>query len=148
MGHIGAAGHYEYAPVGDIVNTSSRIEGLNKKLGTRLLASEDTIVEGEGFSTRLMGTFLLSGKSNPITIYQILAGGVISSAGAPVYTEMFPTALELFRARQWQQAESTLARCLELEPDDGPSHFYLELCRAYQRKPPTADWQGVIPVGK
>ena len=23
MGHIGAAGHYEYAPVGDIVNTAS-----------------------------------------------------------------------------------------------------------------------------
>jgi len=148
MGHIGAAGHYEYAPVGDIVNTSSRIEGLNKKLSTRLLASEDTIVEGEGFSTRLMGSFLLSGKSNPITIYQILADGVLSETGSSVYTELFPKAVELFKARQWQQAESTLARCLELQPEDGPSRFYLELCRAYQRRAPASEWQGVIPVGK
>ena len=63
-------------------------------------------------------------------------------------SELFPTALELFRARQWQQAESTLAHCLELLPGDGPSRFYLELCRAYLRKPPAADWQGIIPVGK
>ena len=148
MGHIGAAGHYEYAPVGDIVNTASRIEGLNKRLGTRLLASEDTLVEGEGFTKRLMGSFLLSGKSRPVTIYQILANGALAGAMGPVYTELFPTALELFKARQWQQAETILARCLELAPDDGPSHFYLEQCRTYQRKPPIADWQGVIPVGK
>jgi len=148
MGHIGAAGHYEYAPVGDIVNTASRIEGLNKKLGTRLLASEETVVEGEGLNTRLMGTFLLSGKSNPITIYQLLQDGLISGTGAPVYTELFPEVLAQFRAKQWQQAESTLTRCLELLPNDGPSHFYLELCRAYRRTPPATDWQGVIPVGK
>ena len=148
MGHIGAAGHYEYAPVGDIVNTASRIEGLNKKLGTRLLASEDTLAEGEGLDRRLMGSFLLSGKSRPVTIYQILADGSITTSSKLVYTELFPTALELFKARQWQQAEETLIRCLELIPDDGPSHFYLELCRAYKRKPPPADWQGVIAVGK
>ena len=148
MGHIGAAGHYEYAPVGDIVNTASRIEGLNKRLRTRLLASEETVVEGEGFQKRLLGTFLLSGKSRPVTICQILAEGAFSTSVAPVYTELFPAALELFKARQWQQAETTLARCLDLEPNDGPSHFYLELCRAYLRKPPPVDWQGVIPVGK
>ena len=148
MGHIGAAGHYEYAPVGDIVNTASRIEGLNKRLGTRLLASEETLAEGSGVSTRLMGTFLLSGKSRPVTIHQLLADDEEALSGAPVYMELFPEALELFRARQWQQAETTLARCLELKPDDGPSHFYQELCRLYRRKPPTADWKGIIPVGK
>jgi adenylate cyclase len=35
LGTIGAVGHYEYRPVGDIVNTASRIEGLNKYLGRR-----------------------------------------------------------------------------------------------------------------
>jgi adenylate cyclase len=148
MGHIGAAGHYEYAPVGDIVNTASRIEGLNKKLGTRVLASEDMLGLREGFYARFLGSFLLSGKSHPVTIHQILGDGEMSDAVAPAYTELFPTALELFKARRWQQAEATLARCLELLPNDGPSHFYLELCRSYRRKPPAAEWQGVISVGK
>ncbi|MEW6571852.1 MAG: adenylate/guanylate cyclase domain-containing protein [Nitrospirota bacterium] len=34
LGHIGALDHYEYTPMGDIVNTASRIEGLNKHVGT------------------------------------------------------------------------------------------------------------------
>jgi adenylate cyclase len=134
--------------VGDIVNTASRIEGLNKRLGTRILASEDTLVEATDFDKRLMGSFLLSGKSRPVTIYQILADGAFKGEATPVYTELFPTALELFRARQWQQAETTLARCLEILPGDGPSHFYLEQCRTYQRKPPARDWNGDISISK
>ena len=35
LGHIGALEHYEYTPMGDIVNTASRIEGLNKQFADR-----------------------------------------------------------------------------------------------------------------
>ena len=138
---------FEYIPVIKIFNTTLRIKGLINKLGTKLLVLENTLMERGRFSERL-GSFLLSGKSNPITIYQILADGALASSEGPVYTELFSTALELFRARQWQQAKTTLARCLELEPDDDPSPFYLKLCRIYQCKLPAANWQGVIPVGK
>ncbi len=37
LGSVGAMDHYEYRAVGDIVNTATRLEGLNKHLGTRLL---------------------------------------------------------------------------------------------------------------
>ncbi|NNG45717.1 MAG: adenylate/guanylate cyclase domain-containing protein, partial [Deltaproteobacteria bacterium] len=30
LGNVGAGHHFEYRPVGDIVNTATRIEGLNK----------------------------------------------------------------------------------------------------------------------
>ncbi len=40
MDNIGAEDHFEYAPVGDIINTVSRIEGLNKRLTTKILASQ------------------------------------------------------------------------------------------------------------
>ena len=43
LGSIGAMDHYEYHPIGDIVNTSERIQGLNKYLGTRILVSEEVI---------------------------------------------------------------------------------------------------------
>ena len=45
LGSVGAMDHYEYRAVGDIVNTATRLEGLNKHLGTRMLVSAD-VLEG------------------------------------------------------------------------------------------------------
>jgi adenylate cyclase len=148
MGNIGAEGHYEYAPVGDIVNTASRIEGLNKRLGTWVLASEEALQGCTGMGTRLMGSFLMGGKTQPVTLYQLLPNGEEIAERKRLYQELFPEALYLFQKRNWQEAESALRECLRLVKDDGPSLFYLELCSKFREKPPDADWQGDISVGK
>ena len=57
MDNIGAEDHFEYAPVGDIVNTVSRVEGLNKRLGTQILASEETLQGVVGIESRESGYF-------------------------------------------------------------------------------------------
>ena len=46
MGHAGGGGHFVYSIVGDCANTASRIEGLNKKLGTQILAASGVVEEG------------------------------------------------------------------------------------------------------
>lgn len=58
-----AVDHDEYRPVGDVVNTASRVEGLNKYLGTTI-AVTDVVVHGlEGvLLLRELGQFNLKGK--------------------------------------------------------------------------------------
>ncbi|MFO7971863.1 MAG: adenylate/guanylate cyclase domain-containing protein, partial [Desulfobacterales bacterium] len=48
LSNIGAINHYEYRPVGDIVNTASRIEALNRYLGTRILVSQEVLYDIDG----------------------------------------------------------------------------------------------------
>jgi adenylate cyclase len=72
LGNVGAFDHYEYRAVGDIVNTATRIQGLNKRLGTRILVSEETISGLKGFLTRRLGTFLLPGKSKRLVIHELV----------------------------------------------------------------------------
>ncbi|MGH8597803.1 MAG: CHASE2 domain-containing protein, partial [Gammaproteobacteria bacterium] len=43
VGHAGGGGHFVYSIVGDCANTASRIEGLNKHVGTQLLATESVV---------------------------------------------------------------------------------------------------------
>src|SRR4030067_1973161 len=73
LGNIGAAHHFEYRPVGDIVNTATRIEGVNKYLGTRILISREVRSKIHGFLTRDVGVFLLAGKSRPVPVYELVA---------------------------------------------------------------------------
>ena len=52
LGNIGAGDHYEYGPTGDTVNTASRMDGLNKYLGTEVLGSEEIVNGIDGLLKR------------------------------------------------------------------------------------------------
>ncbi|HBS26300.1 MAG TPA: adenylate/guanylate cyclase domain-containing protein, partial [Gammaproteobacteria bacterium] len=43
LGSVGSGKHFEFRAVGDVVNTTTRIEQLNKLLGTQLLASGEVL---------------------------------------------------------------------------------------------------------
>ncbi|MCG6929099.1 MAG: adenylate/guanylate cyclase domain-containing protein [Desulfofustis sp.] len=148
MGNIGAEGHYEYAPVGDIVNTASRIENINKNLGTWILASEETIQQCSSIATRLMGSFLMSGKKRPVTLYQLLPYEITSADTRSLYDDAFPGALKLFQQKRWKDAETAFRKCLDLDPADGPSRLYLQLSSEFRLRPPGEDWDGIISLQK
>ena len=145
MGHVGAMDHYEYRATGDIVNTASRIEGLNKQLGTRILVSKEVLQDVHGFISRELGTFLLVGKKTPITLYE-LVGTASNVQNLPtLHHDQFHKALELFKSQQWQEAALNFEQIIQQYDEDGPSHYYLNLCRQYQTQPPY-DWNGVIKL--
>jgi len=148
MDNIGAEDHFEYAPVGDIINTVSRIEGLNKRLATQILASKETLEGVVGIESREVGLFLLSGKTRPLTIYELIGAKEQTENWNRLYKDTFPEALFLFRAGKWDKALAVFRQCLILDAEDGPSRFYAQLCESFLQKPPSGDWQGVIKVSK
>lgn len=144
LGNIGALDHFEYRAVGDTVNTSNRIQALNKTLGTRLLASGAMIAGVDGIATRHLGAFVLPGKSRALDIHELYPQD--DTAAPP--RERFAAALGLFRQQQWDDAERAFAGILTQYPADGPSRFYMTLCAQYRRHPPTPDWSGAVEIGK
>lgn len=148
LGHVGAGDHYEYRAVGDIVNTASRIEGLNKHLGTHILASEIVVDGADTFLIRELGSFLLAGKSQPMAIHEILGRLSECETALVQSSETFANALHAFRQQQWKEAERMFQTCITMFGDDGPSRYYLGLCHHYRNTPPPADWTGVIRIDK
>lgn len=131
---IGAHAHYEYRAVGDPVNTASRIQELNKQLGTRILVSASVLGDTEEFLVRDLGLFLLRGKAVPEQIFELietrdratesqigLAAGFEKARNALASGES--AALAAFRALQVQY------------PDDGPTSFYIAELSADRVRP-------------
>lgn len=144
VGHAGGGGHFVYSIVGDSANTASRIEGLNKHLGTRILAT-GTVVEGFGdLLVRELGSYRFVGKSVALPIAEILAQQAEATAGQRELCQRFAAPLAAFRAGDWAQAASGFEALLLAYPEDGPSRFLLARCRAKLDGSEPADEPGVI----
>ena len=148
LGHIGALDHYEYTPMGDIVNTASRIEYLNKQLRTGLLVSEEMVHQVNGFLTREVGKFRLAGKIKPVVVYELLGRKQEVEKKVKSACAIFGEALDAFKRQSWDEAREKFSESLEKLGEDGPSRFYMKLCEDYKQNPPGEQWDGVVRMEK
>ena len=148
IGNIGGRGRYAYSLVGDIANTTSRIEGLNRYLGTWVLASEEAIGDVEALAKRRLGTFLLKGKTDPVSVFEIMDE---EAEGDPEESDLrnrFAAALRVYDEGRWQEAGRHFADVLATHPDDGPSQFYRTRCSQLADAPPDPEARIVRMVRK
>ena len=145
LGNIGLVDHHiEYRPIGDMVNTASRIEDLNKDLGTRILVSEEVTHRLDGFFARGLGKFKPKGKTNPLSIQEIVCLAEESGEQQKEQCVKFAETLETFRSRSWNEAEEKFQELGRICGGDGPSDFYVKKCRQYRENPPKEPWDGAI----
>jgi adenylate cyclase len=144
VGNIGAVDHYEYRPVGDIVNTASRIEGMNRYLGTQTLVSDQVLHRLEGFSTRRLGRFLPFGKSNAVALHELLGHARDASDDQHELCRQFEAGLRAYHRQRWDEAIDAFDRTLSIYRADGPAIFFKRLCERFKKHPPAEGWDGLV----
>ena len=70
VGNFGGESFFDYTVQGDLVNTASRMEQINKKLGTRMCVSEEISKKLTNLEFRPIGELIFKGKSKPIGAFE------------------------------------------------------------------------------
>jgi adenylate cyclase len=121
VGNFGSSTRFDYSANGDAVNTAARLEGVNKKFGTRICVSEATRMHCQGIRFRPLGSVVVKGKTTGIAVWEPLH----EPAGDEAYLARFdaayeklacgaPEALDLFAALHREAPDD---KCVSLHLD-------------------------------
>jgi adenylate cyclase len=153
VGNMGSALRYGYTALGDTVNLSSRLEGLNKDYGTHIIVNETTYAATREaqFVYRELDLIRVKGKTHPVMIYELIGRSGEENlygniADVQPRLDQFAQGRSLYRARRWEEAQCVFQKMIDKWPDDGPARTYWKRCQEYLFDEPPSGWDGVFTM--
>jgi class 3 adenylate cyclase len=148
-GNMGSKVRMNYTMMGDHVNLAARLESAAKQYGIYTMISNFTydMVKND-FETRQIDKITVVGKSEPVTVYELLSekGGLNQDCAKLL--EFYNRGISLYYAQQWDKAIEALTAAEEKEPFKAfaaktPSSIFIKRCLEYKATPPGSNWDGV-----
>jgi adenylate cyclase len=123
--------------IGDAVNVTSRLEGLTKEYGRRLLVGEAAAdLVGDAFRLQFVDRVTMKGKTKPLRVYSVIScRDAALDPPMAAYLEGYELAHVSYSAGNFREALTLFENCRQHWPDDALLRLYIQRCTTSIERP-------------
>ncbi len=139
VGNMGSKTRFDYTMLGDQVNLSARLEGINKQFGTYTMISRAVVEKMAGaFPARELSRVAVVGRKEPVVVFEPMLPAEFAARRAGL--EVFDKGLKEYYAGRFAEAEGIFAG---VAAEDPAAASYARKCRELAAAPAAEKWSGV-----
>jgi adenylate cyclase len=150
LGTIGEHERMDGTVIADAVNVASRVEGLTKYFGARVIVTEEirtALADPGAYAMRYLGRVAVMGKRQGVGMYEVIDGDPPDRLAAKrVTADAFAAAVSAFVAGDFAEAAERFTDVLHSDGADGAARYLHG--RALELAAAGAPWEGVDQAAK
>ena len=150
LGTIGEHERMDGTVIADAVNVASRVEGLTKYFGARVIVTDEiraALIDPGAYTMRYLGRVAVMGKRQGVGLYEVLDGDPPERLAVKRATAAaFAGAVSAFVAGEFAQAQAFFADVLRSDDADGAARYLHG--RAVELAAAGNPWEGVDHAAK